>query len=125
MSKGVQFVVLGNPLPKQSTRFATKGGGKVKVHTYTEPRIQAYQNEVGWLARSAMEGRVPLEGDLALMAVFTRSDRRVVDLDNLCKAVCDGMNGIVQVDDSQFVEKHLYKEYDKANPGVKIRVTQL
>lgn len=120
--KGVQFVVLGNPLPKQSTRITTQDG---KMHTYTEPRIQAYQNEIGWRAREVMSGHPPFEGDLSLNCVFTRGNRLVVDLDNLCKAVCDGMNGIVQVDDSQFVEKHLYKDYDKDNPGVKIRVVQL
>ena len=122
MRKEVVFMVPGNPLPKQSTRITTQGG---KMHTYTEPRVQAYQNEVGWIARASMKGELPFEGDLALTAVFTRGDRRVVDLDNLCKAVCDGMNGIVQVDDSQFVVKLLYKKYSKLDPSVKIKVVQL
>lgn len=107
------FTVYANPLPKQSTRIAKRGG---KVHTYTEPRIKDYQNLVSVMAKMAMEGRPPLEGKLVLHASFYRYDRLRVDLDNLCKCLCDSMNKIVQVDDCQFVEKHLYKKYDKECP---------
>lgn len=86
------------------------------MHAYTEPRIKDYQNLVSAMARFAMEGRPPFEGKLVLHASFYRYNKLRVDLDNLCKALCDGMNGIVQKDDVQFVEKHLYKKYDKAMP---------
>ena len=35
------------------------------------------------------------------------------DGDNICKAVCDGLNGIAFDDDKQISEIHVYKKYAK------------
>lgn len=100
----------GNPLPKQSTRFAGD------VHAYTDPRIKAYQDYVSWVAKEAMIGRSMLKDDVRIWVTFYRSDRRTVDLDNLEKCLFDGFNKIVWKDDKQIIEKHTFKKYDKKHP---------
>jgi Holliday junction resolvase RusA-like endonuclease len=48
------------------------------------------------------------------MACLNRSDRptKKPDADNICKAVCDAMNGIVYKDDAQVVSLHFTKRYN-------------
>ena len=112
---GVTFTVFGNPLPKQS--FKHKGG-----QAYTPARIKAWQDTVGWAAREAMAGQEPFEGSLYAELTFIRGDKRRVDLDNLSKAVLDGCNKIVWVDDQQVFTLFLSKGYDKDHPAVIIKV---
>lgn len=108
----IQFIVDGNPVPKQSYR-AVKGGG------YTSPRVKAWQTSVAWRAREAMAGRDPIKGPVSMHIVFVLTSNRRVDLDNLSKNVLDGCNGIVFVDDNQVVNLHLVKHViPDASPGV-------
>ena len=106
------------PLPKQSFRYAGKGRG------YTDPRIKAWQLAVHWKAKEIMQDTPPLDGDLKVYIEFTRSNRIRVDLDNLSKAVCDSMNGVVYKDDKQIVDLHLVKLFDEV-PGLYVRVEEL
>lgn len=46
------------------------------------------------------------------------------DFDNVCKAVCDALNGIAYYDDSQIVEAGFIKMYDD-NPRVKVKIFSL
>jgi Holliday junction resolvase RusA-like endonuclease len=46
------------------------------------------------------------------------------DADNVLKAICDGMNGVVWKDDVQAVEVRLSKRYG-STPGVRVRVEAL
>ena len=114
----IDFTITGvEPLPKQSFRYSKRGG-------YTDPRIKAWQNEVAWMAREAMVGKDILTGDLRVDIIFTRSNKRRVDLDNLSKAVLDGMNKIVYNDDKTVTELHLYKRFDEV-PGLYVRVEEM
>ena len=118
----IQFFVKGEPRPKQSFRSTGHGRG------YTHPRVKAWQTEVSAEAQNAMRAagmfNEPLDRDLFVELVFTLGDHRRVDLDNLSKAVLDGMNGIVWTDDRVIVDLHLRKRIS-ANPeetGVSVRV---
>jgi Holliday junction resolvase RusA-like endonuclease len=46
------------------------------------------------------------------------------DLDNLCKAVLDALNGIAYHDDKQIVELHLSKAYSD-HPRTEIKLEEL
>jgi Holliday junction resolvase RusA-like endonuclease len=115
MSDSIQFIVDGEPVPKQSFRYTKNGGG------FTDPRMVAWQKTVAWRAREAMQGRAPLTGPVAMRVVFTLGNFRRVDLDNLNKGVADAMNGIVFKDDTQVVSLHLVKHV-KSNPGILVQV---
>ena len=114
MTDNVIFIVDGEPVPKQSFRYA-KGGG------YTDPRVTAWQKSVAKAAREAMHFGLPFTGPIAMRVVFVLSNSRRVDLDNLNKGVCDAMNGIVFVDDAQIVSLHLVKHI-KTKPGILVEV---
>jgi len=116
----ITFRVDGNPLPKQSFRVTKTRG---KVYGYTDKRVEAWQDTVGWMARDAMRGESPMEGDLEVVIEFTRENRKRVDLDNLSKAVLDAMNGIVYRDDQQIVRLRLEKKFDK-EAGIIVTVAQ-
>lgn len=89
----IAFTVPGHPQPKQRPRFGRRS-------VYTPEATRAYEKFVGYCARQAMQGEM-LRGPVAVdMVVWTRGK---ADVDNLAKAVLDGMRGIVYEDDSQVV----------------------
>lgn len=95
---------------------------------------------VGQYAKLAMGAAEPLGGPLSASMLFrypipksfTKARRRAAlagldpylgrfDVDNLCKAVLDGLRGIVYEDDAQIVRLTVLKRPD-ADPGVDILV---
>lgn len=117
MMDAIIFLVDGEPVPKQSTRFDGRG------RAHTDPRVKAWQDKVTFVARSAMQDNPPIVGPVAVRLVFVLGNRRRVDLDNLAKCVSDALNGIVFKDDSQVVNLHLVKHVmKKAQAGVFVEV---
>lgn len=114
------FFVEGEPRPKQSFRVSGKGG-------YQPARVKAWQRYVSYAAQDAMReiGRTNQPYEKAKLEVhlffFLGNDRRV-DLDNLSKAVLDGMNRIVFLDDQQIVDLRVSKELAKSNKEIGVRV---
>jgi len=118
----VSFFIPGEPRPKQSFRASRTGG-------YQPARVKAWQTEIAIEAELAMReiGRFaqPFDiGNLAVSVDFFLGNNRRVDLDNLSKAVLDGLNKICFGDDRQIVDLHLKKYVipDKANVGVQVTV---
>lgn len=107
------ITVAGNPLPKERPRV-------VNGHAYTPQRTLQWEGQV----RRAWKGP-RMEGPLELYATFFRGDRRRVDLDNLAKAVLDGLNGVAWLDDAQIVELHLWKQYDSVYPRLQVMVAEV
>ena len=112
----IAFTVDGDPRGKGRPRFAP---GR---RAYTDPKTRAYETAIGYAARAAMRGREPLGGLVAvdlvvrlLPPVRTPKARRAAlladggpirgrfDLDNVTKAILDGVNGIAFADDRQVV----------------------
>jgi len=123
----ITFTVPGPPHGKGRPRFARRGNF---VKTYTDAKTSSYEDQVRFYALQAMGSSKPLETALEA-AIYIRlsvpksySKKRVADClgglewpckkpdwDNVAKSVCDAMNSIIFVDDSQIVECHVRKVY--------------
>ena len=123
----VNFMVEGTPVPKGRPRFARRGKF---VSTYSPKTTVDYETKVSEAARLAMGSSEPLQTPVGAYIYITLpipasySKKRIQaclsgqerptkksDIDNFCKAVFDGMNGIVFLDDSQVVSLHSTKVY--------------
>jgi len=115
----ITFFVEGEPRAKQSFRSLGRRGG------YTPAHIKAWQNDVAWCAQMAMrrlEMVEPLSGNLSVELTFFLGNARKIDLDNLSKAVLDGLNGVTWVDDKQNVTVMLHKYICRERQGVLVKV---
>lgn len=136
----VVFAIPGQPVAKGRPKFARQGSF---VRTYTPEKTATYENLVKLAATQAMSGRPPIEGpvelwlDINLQIPPSWSKKRQrdaaaglvaatkkPDADNVLKAVKDGMNGIVWLDDAQAVEYRISKRYS-TSPCVQVSVEQL
>jgi len=113
----VIFFVHGNPLPKQSFKMGASGG-------YQPAPLKIWERTVGWAGKRAWAGEPLDRGGFEVHLSFVRSDRRRVDLDNLSKAVLDGLNGVIWTDDKLVYRLVLTKAYADREPlaGVEVRV---
>jgi len=119
----VQFVLAGKPMAKGRIRFTNKG------HGYTPARTVAYEGQLAAAAQTAMNGRPPVEGPVAvtlevhmpIAASWSRARKQDAeigkirptgrpDLDNFAKML-DALNHIVWSDNSQIVELTVFKRY--------------
>lgn len=96
----VAFTVPGLPVPKKRPKVTTVNG---YARAYTPKETKEYERDVSWTAKANCKRK--FEG---LVVVTLRFFGVEADWDNLAKAVCDGMNGIVYNDDRQIVEAHVY-----------------
>ena len=109
----ITLFVAGQPVPKQRPRVSNG-------HAYTPARTRAWEQEIGWMARAV--GMEPMAGDVGITLRFQRKGRVRADLDNLVKAVLDGLNGIAFGDDRQIIELVADVHYGCASPGVHIAI---
>ena len=124
----ISFIVPGVPVAKGRARSAVTKSGRT-VH-YTPAKTRTYERTVAWVATGEMCGRQPLSGPLELTLRFTlpipnswpkwKRERALTggirptgppDLDNLSKAIKDGLNGVLWGDDSQVCVTHSEKRY--------------
>ena len=127
MSFMVNFMVEGTPVPKGRPRFARRGKF---VSTYSPKTTVDYETKVAEAAQLAMGSSEPLETPvgayiyitLPIPASYSKKRKqdclsgnerptKKSDIDNYCKAIFDGMGGIVFLNDSQIVSLHSTKVY--------------
>lgn len=111
------FCIPGPPKPKERPRVVRVKG---RLVTFTPKKSLKYEHLVGMCARSA--GVRELEGPVSLDASFYLPTKRRMDLDNLLKAVLDGLNGIAYADDSQVCEVKARRSVDSENPRAVVTV---
>lgn len=137
----IQFTIPGEPVAKGRPR-ATSINGMARM--YTPKKTVNYESMVALAAQQAMAGRPLFEGpvELAFTASFSIpkgwTKKRLAahaelpefvlkkpDLDNLTKALGDGMNGVVFADDSQIAQTGICRKVYGAVPGVTVTITPL
>jgi Holliday junction resolvase RusA-like endonuclease len=117
----ITFFVDGEPRAKQSFRVSGRGGG------FQPARIKAWQADVGWCAQQALrrlEMIDPLKGNLSVELTFFLGNARRIDLDNLSKAVQDGLNNVVWLDDQQNITLTLNKYVCRERQGVLVKIAE-
>jgi Holliday junction resolvase RusA-like endonuclease len=135
----VAFTIPGEPVAKGRARFARKGN---HVSTYTPEKTAKYENLVKLAAQEAMRGTAPFTRPVSLLvqifvsvpASWSKKRRDLAlrgfigatkkpDADNVLKALKDGMNGIVYVDDARVTSIALSKQYGEI-PRVEVRASE-
>jgi crossover junction endodeoxyribonuclease RusA len=106
--KELNFIVEGDPVPKGRPRL---GKGRI----YTPRTTKAYEKKVAAVALVARQccRLKPFKGPVEVIVEVVQAGVKVrvremqhgtkstADLDNICKSVLDGMNGVIYDDDRQ------------------------
>ncbi len=140
MITNIAFEVPGEPQGKGRAKIVKIGGFSRMA---TPAKTVHYEGLIALAAQRAMAGSQPLAGACAVevecifaMPKSMSKKHRVEALagrmrptkkpdgDNVLKAVCDGINGVVWVDDVQAVDSRVIKRYGET-PGVRVRVAVL
>ena len=101
------FVLDGDPVSKARARFSGRNG------VYTPPTVR--EAEERWVAR--LRGVEKFTGNVALAAMFVRSTKQRIDVDNMLKLVADACTRArIWDDDSQVTAMAGLVEYDKDRP---------
>lgn len=102
----ITLFVPGIPIPKQSFVKTPNGG-------YTPAQVAAWESSVRIMTGSAMRlaGCEPTRGPVAVRVEFFLPDRRRRDIDNLEKAILDGLKGEAFADDDQVIDLAARKVY--------------
>ena len=109
--KIVYFVHEGDPVSKARARFSFK-----TKRAYTPGRTQTAQEALAWRFRAAVKD-AQWVGNIALVAVFYRSNHQRIDADNLMKLVMDaGTQSGIWKDDCQVTHQLSVVELDAARP---------
>ena len=135
----VNFHIPGEPVPKGRPKFTQVGGF---ARTYTPKKTVDYENIVRVYARDAMGSSEPLETPVGVFLYirqpipqsYSKKRREAClsgqekpakkpDIDNLAKAILDGLNEIVFKDDAQIVSLHVTKVYASGD-GVDVLVKE-
>lgn len=140
MLTNIAFTIPGEPQGKGRAKIVKIGGFSRMA---TPAKTVAYEGLVAHAAQQAMAGAPPFIGPMALevdavfsvpaswsqkkraqaLAHYIRPTKKP-DADNVLKAICDGMNGVVWRDDVQAVYTVVRKQYGDT-PGVWVRVAAL
>ena len=136
------FFIEGDPVPKGRGRIMSSGNKRWNV---TPAKTRLYEAAVRETAELAMRGHqnvdpftkmphIPYAGPLYAKLTFYLPRPKTVDrmwpfvkpdLDNLAKAVLDGLNGVVFHDDAQVCCMDLAKQYAVDRVGVQVEITEL
>lgn len=137
--KPVQFVVPGDPVGKGRPRVSTIGG---HARMFTPAKTASYEGLIALAGTEAMAGRQLIEGAVMVEMRIVMSVPRSMskkkqcmalagevfpakkpDMDNVVKAIFDGLNGVVWKDDVQVVDAIVRKRYGET-PGVHVFIVE-
>ena len=136
----IAFTVPGEPQGKGRARV-----GKINGHArmFTPAKTVAYEGLIAHAAQEAMHGMPPFSGAVAVdvcithvppvswsnkkrQDAFTGAKHPTIkpDVDNVLKAVGDGGNGVLWLDDKQIVKVSLSRQYGYT-PGIWVSVASV
>jgi Holliday junction resolvase RusA-like endonuclease len=120
----IDLVIYGKPVGKARPRFSRRGN---KVVTFTPRETQIYEQNVKSLAQVAMLGKAMLEGPVkvTITAYFAHKKKTGwhisrPDIDNVVKAILDGLNGVVFADDAVVAQLVASKHYGEERVEVQV-----
>jgi Holliday junction resolvase RusA-like endonuclease len=135
----IHFTVEGDPKGKGRPRFGRFGKF---TRVYTDKQTQDYENLIKFFAAEAMGSTDPLETPVSVYLYIRHgvpqsySKKRTEaclsglerptkkpDWDNVAKSICDAVQGIVILNDTQIVDAHVKKVYS-AVPGVDVMIME-
>ena len=137
MERSLSILIPGQPHPKGRPRFSRRGNF---VATYTDAKTLAFEKLVAAHAQRTLPIRWELISDecaVDLVFIFKRPKRllrakdpegrirhsKKPDLDNLCKSVCDGLDGVLYTDDSKITNLKATKFFAAKNEDPKTIIT--
>lgn len=131
LGMSVCFTVEGDPVSKARPRTVRKGG---RTWSYTPKKVKRWEDTVREEATKFFDE--PFNGPVGVSLAFylkrpksRRKENFVIttpDMDNLEKAVLDGLNEVAYVDDKFVVVKSAVKLYCRTGvPRVEVRVIPL
>ena len=128
----LKFVIPGNPI---SLNTAYPTGRDNRRHLSEDGT--AFKNDVGWMAKQALNGRKMFKWPIRISIEFyfdddshEMKDRKMKqkghrrDVDNGAKLIVDAMTGVTYNDDSEVVNVELWKDYAQT-PRIEIEIIQL
>lgn len=138
-----RFIKFDLDIPPEGWRRARVARVGRGVRHFMDGKTKAYEGAVRFAAQCAMGGKEPIEGAVAAWMTFLMpipaswshrkaQDARLgkirpkvaPDVDNLSKAILDGCNGVVFVDDRQVVYLEAQKVYaDRA--GIRVSFEEM
>ena len=129
-----------DPTPKGRPRFSVHYN---HVMTHTPPKTKAFESQIGFYYRSEggikFDKGIPLRVSIAFGMPIPKSASKKAkidmqadikkntcnpDLDNLTKAVLDGLNEVAWYDDAQIVQLNVEKKYS-GKPFIHITISEL
>lgn len=138
--KEVSMTLPFEPTPKGRPRFSVRYN---HVQTHTPPKTKAFESQISFYYRSEggikFEKGIPLRVSITFMMPIPKSASKKAkidmqadikkhtvkpDLDNLTKAVLDGLNEVAWNDDAQIVELHVKKLYS-GKPFIQINISEI
>ena len=136
----MKFTVLGIPVAKGRPKFAKRGNF---VTSYTPQDTVNYENLVRLSYQQSCDELRVLQGEVSmkidaffpipkstskkkhqLMAIGAIQHTKKPDADNVAKAICDALNKIAYVDDSQIVSLEVNKYYSDV-PRAEITIMEV
>lgn len=142
----IEFVVLGEPIAKQRPKVSVRNG---YAHAYTPKDTLLYENKVSYAYKEVSNGYMFDRNDLLSVSItayfplnkgdygkkgLNKSGRYKMeqhyapthkDIDNICKAVLDGLNGVAWLDDKQVCMLLGIKKWTQDNPRVEVHIGKL
>lgn len=135
----IAFNVPGVPVGKGRPKFSRHGA---HVQVRTPEKTANYESLIKLAAAQAMDGAAPMRRPVAILltmhmpipASWSKKRQELAlrgligatvkpDLDNVCKAILDSLNGIVYSDDKQVISATIVKQYGSI-PHVAVRVSE-
>lgn len=136
----ITFTIPGQPQGKGRAKIVKIGGFSRMA---TPAKTVAYEGLVAHAVQSVLAGRPMLEGPVAVNLFINcqvpaswsgKKQAQAIsgavmpttkpDIDNVCKAIFDGCNGVLWRDDVQVVDVRIRKRYSAA-PGVTVEAWEL
>ena len=142
----IEFTIYGEPMGKQRPKVSVRNG---YPHAYTPKETILYENKVAFAYKEVAKDFIFDRNDLLSVSIdayfplnkgdygkkgLNKSGRYKLDqiyapthkdIDNICKAILDGLNGVAWLDDKQVCMLLGIKRWAQDNPRVEVRIGKL